>query len=550
MGETVVLSLNFDGATPNVAPSLPPLPNLQVAPGVSQSSQLTIAGGQQTMRYTFSYTLVPTQPGDVVIPAMSVQAGAQTLTSQPLPLKILPANAAAAANALTNLAFIRLIVPNTEVYVGEPFKVEIHLYWQAAEDIRMPQLRAEGFSLGQIPQPTQTRTQLGNGIYNVAVFKMTATAARSGSLTLGPAEENLKVLVPNDQRRSRDPFFDSFFGPSYRRVPTTLASEVVPMTVLALPKENVPESFSGAIGTYQMSVTAGPTNLAVGDPITVRVQITGRGPLDALTLPPQPQWREFTSYPPTAKVQTSDDLGLAGTKTFEQVLIPQNHEIRVLPPVQFSFFDPGAKSYRTLAGPVLPLTVRASTMAAVTPPSLTNAATAAPPPVDDILHIKPRLDIYASAAPLLLDRPWFLTLQGFPVLVWLSLLIRRKRSEALANNPRLRRQREVAHRIREGLKDLRNQAGQRQSDAFFATLFRLLQEQLGERLNLPASAITEAVIDEHLRSRSLSQETLQSLRDLFNACNLARYAPVQSSQELAALIPRLEEVLRALQKLE
>ena len=34
-----------------------------------------------------------------------------------------------------------------------------------------------------------------------------------------------------------------------------------------------------------MTVTAGPTNVTVGDPITVRVQIFGRGALDSLNLP-------------------------------------------------------------------------------------------------------------------------------------------------------------------------------------------------------------------------------------------------------------------------
>jgi len=42
-------------------------------------------------------------------------------------------------------------------------------------------------------------------------------------------------------------------------------------------------------------------------------------------------------------------------------------------------------------------------------------------------------------------------------------------------------------------------------EAFFATLFRLLQEQLGERLELPASSITEAVIEEHLRPRGVPE---------------------------------------------
>jgi hypothetical protein len=129
-------------------------------------------------------------------------------------------------------------------------------------------------------------------------------------------------------------------------------------------------------------------------------------------------------------------------------------------------------------------------------------------------------------------------------------LVWRKRHESLANNPRLRRQREVALRIRAGLKELRAQADQRQAEGFFANLFRLLQEQLGERLDLPASAITEAVIDERLRARAISPGTLQSLHDLFQTCNLARYAPMQSSQELTALIPKLESVLRDLQQLK
>jgi hypothetical protein len=72
---------------------------------------------------------------------------------------------------------------------------------------------------------------------------------------------------------------------------------------------------------------------------------------------------------------------------------------------------------------------------------------------------------------------------------------------------------------------------------------------LGERLDLPASAITEAVIDERLRDRNLPLETLNALHELFQTCNLARYASQKTSQELASLIPQLEAVLRELQKL-
>ena len=77
-----------------------------------------------------------------------------------------------------------------------------------------------------------------------------------------------------------------------------------------------------------------------------------------------------------------------------------------------------------------------------------------------------------------------------------------------------------------------------------------MQEQLGERLDLPASSITEAVIDEHLRPRRVPEAILAQVHELFQACNLARYAQIKSSQELAALIPKLETTLRELQSLK
>jgi hypothetical protein len=67
---------------------------------------------------------------------------------------------------------------------------------------------------------------------------------------------------------------------------------------------------------------------------------------------------------------------------------------------------------------------------------------------------------------------------------------------------------------------------------------------------LPASAITEAVIEEHLRPRAVPDATLAALHELFQTCNLARYAPIKTSQELAAMIPKLESVLRELQGLK
>jgi len=104
--------------------------------------------------------------------------------------------------------------------------------------------------------------------------------------------------------------------------------------------------------------------------------------------------------------------------------------------------------------------------------------------------------------------------------------------------------------VRDGQEELRRLAADNKSEEFFATLFHLLQEQLGERLDLPASAITEAVLQEHLRPRGAPETILTPLQELFQTCNLVRYAPIKTSQELAAIIPKFEGVMRELRQLK
>jgi hypothetical protein len=94
---------------------------------------------------------------------------------------------------------------------------------------------------------------------------------------------------------------------------------------------------------------------------------------------------------------------------------------------------------------------------------------------------------------------------------------------------------------------LKKYAAENKPDEFFATLFRLLQEQLGERLDCPASAITENVIEEHAGLRGASQATLDSLSELFQLCNQARYAPVRGSAELNLVAAKFEKAVAELQ---
>ena len=549
LGESATLSLSFQDVTPPGIPAVPAPANLSIR-YAQESRQFSVINGQSSSSLSYEYEVTASQPGDYLLGPFRVQVGGQTLTSQAVRLKVLKSGSGAVgADGNGKPAFLRLIPGKETVYVGETFPLEIQLYVGVNHDnIQLPQLQGDGFVFGKIPQqPSASRTQIGNRPYRVISFKLSAVAVKAGDLTLGPAQCSLVLQIPVN-RRGRD-LFDDFFGPRAQSTPVTLTSDPQVIHVLPLPTANQPTSFNGAVGNFSLTATASPTNLTVGDPITLRLRIAGQGNLESLPFPGQAEWSDFKLYPPTSKIETTDSTGMTGVKAFERVVIPQDPKVKELPSIQFSYFDPEEKAYRTVHTAPLPIVVRASDTAAPQPRVLSNAdeSPEAAAPQADIVELKPHLGTVSFLQRPLVLQTWFLALQGVPLIAWVSALLWRRRQEQLENNPRLRRHLRTSDLVRQGLKDLAQLAAANDSDAFFATVFRLLQEQLGERLDLPASAITEAVLDERL-SGVASEDLVAQLHQLFQMCNQARYARHRTSQELAALVPQVESALQNLQQ--
>jgi len=539
VGEPVTLTLSCEGGTPQDISSLPQVDGLQISSGVSSSFNTTMTpNGTRTIQ-SYAVQLVPTRTGEFVIPALEAKINGEKLTSQPLRLKVMASDPAAPPASYASMpAFLWPVWPKTNLFIGETVTIEMRLYvrgeWQYS-DPQLP-LSGEGFTFSSAILGQGFRRRVGTSPFTVVPIYFAVTPVKTGTLSVGPLEGGI-VLGSGD-------IFS--LGPPPRRVSLPVPAQK--FEVSPLPSRGVPPDFNGAVGNFTLSVTAGPTNVAVGDPLTVRIRIAGEGRLDSLTLPEQSAWHDLKSYPPSAKVESQNPLNIEGAKVFEQVVIPQNAELKALPPVSFSFFDPSQKTYRTLTQPEIPLRIRPGGSTPV--PASLAGGNEPPQPAQDIVPIKRRIGSIGRPSAPLLTQTWFITLQGVPALALIAVIGWRRRAEALANNPRLRRQRQVDQTVREGLNDLRRFATANQSDDFFATLFRLLQERLGERLDLPASAITEAVVDEQLAPRDADESLLTNLRELFQICNLARYAPLQTSQELAAVIPRAETTLRQLKDLD
>jgi len=541
VGETATLSMTITGGSPSGPPNVPPLASIRLG-STGISKDVSFINGEFTSSTVYSRELIPSRPGEFTIPALTVDVDGRRLVSRPLKLKVVEGNVPQAGGT-SDIAFVRLLPSATNVYLGQAIPVEVECNVVDPVDWRrtsLPQIAGDNFIFGNLPtSPPQSHRRQGNAIYNVLNFRVPATATRTGLQRLGPANWSTAVYTGAGV----------FPGMYSGERPITVASEAPEINVLPIPTNGAPANFNGAIGSFTLAeYEAGPAVIGVGDPITLKVRIAGNGAFDSVTLPANEQaWREFKTYPPSSKFESTDPLQIQGSKYFEQVITPLNAEIKELPAFAFSYFDPSTGTFKTLTHAAIPLSVHPTAAT----PQPTIIASGTPPPDaqqqnQEIVHIKPLAGTVAAPAPPLVLRPTFLAWQALFPLVWIGSLLWRRQKEKLANNPRLRRRREVARLVNDGLAELPAHAAANDAEKFHATILLLLREQLGERLDLPAPAITDAVLEE-VKGLAETERTL--LRDLFHACDQYRYTPDHTSQALASLIPKVKVALAALQKM-
>src|SRR2546428_9874283 len=155
-------------------------------------------------------------------------------------------------------------------------------------------------TVGNWLQQPQTTATLAGQFYHLLAFKTYVIPAKNGRLTLGPATMPLELPRPNSRI--------TIFGEPVDVMDVTLTSENLDIKVLPLPT-NAPADFNGAVGNYTLKATVSTNTVAVGDPITLTIQLAGVGPIESLSLASLNNWREFKVYPPVTRVETTDPFG-------------------------------------------------------------------------------------------------------------------------------------------------------------------------------------------------------------------------------------------------
>ncbi len=571
VGQAVEYRIEVQGGRALTRPRAPQVEGLTVA-GSSQSTSIRLENFRMSESIVYSFTLLPTRAGTFTIPEQEIQVGGVALRTRALTLNVMPGGGSAgrgggrrggnapddAGGPLDRLIFAELIVPKKTAYVGETIPCEIRLHLSAKarllEPDANPQLTGEGFSVQKFARP-QIGLQSVEGVpFQVVTYKTAITAAKAGTLSIGPAQVVPTVQLPGRRPRLRsfggfdDDVFDNFsnaiFFGAPQQVPT--ASDPVKIEIKPLPAAGQPANFSGAIGRFELGAPeVSPRLASAGDPLTVRVPVKGKGNFDRMGAPLLTDETGLRTYPANGKFKADDDVGLSGTKTFEQVVIPGAARDG-LPGYRFSYFDPGEGKYVELQTPPIPLKIApGAPLAAATPvptsPPAEDAANPTPPPAatpapaaQDILHIRtdpgtPVRELAEAFQPVWQQRLFWLA-QGVAGAVLLSgaawlLAGARRRDETARRRAALARERETLNRT------LRDERASRRD--FYAAAARLLELRDADRgaLGRAEGAVAEG--------GALPLETIVRRHD-----ELAYSGGPASAEPVAA--PERQEVLAAL----
>lgn len=519
LGDSAQLTINISGGD-GTPPQLPAVSGLEFTPA-GQSSSYESINGAVTSSISLTFQVTPDRVGTFTMPAIRVPGGG---SSQPLTLQVSLSGGAptspsaslpspnmssggvdAADQASGSPAFLRVVIPKRQLYVGERVPVQIKAYFSddlSASLNGLPVLNSDAFILNQLDaKPDQAQEIVVGQPYNVVSWSSALSAVKSGDY---PLNLELPVIERVQQRGGgsddspfSDPFFNEFFNHTVEK-PLTLRSGAENIKVLPLPATGQPADFSGAVGRFEVVSDAAPTQLTVGDPITLHLKVTGRGNFDrvySLGLAASTEWK---TYPPSAQFAPADNAGYSGTKTFEQAVVPRTAGPQKIPAITFSYFDPERRQYVTRATTPIAIEVAPGGVSSVpvlpASPAGSAASLSVNPAASALAPNKVEAGHFVSSLEPVLFQPWFVAAQGVPVMALIAGLYVQRRRQRRAQDAEWTRNRAAQACVWEQLEAMEQALAANSAPAFFTAARQAVQAEFARRLRLSPSQVTAAQI--------------------------------------------------------
>jgi hypothetical protein len=552
LGQSAQLSLHFGGSSDVPAPELPETEGLQFR-YVGPSKRMSFVNGRMSSSVTHIYKIVPLKTGKLQIGPFSFEHDNDIYTSNGLAVEVLDSESETPGHRgqqkkqevnLSDRVFVKIHVGKSSPYINEiiPFTITLYVNGISIRDIQYPEFYHEGFSSGQFDKPRQFKKAIGGTIYDVVEFKTRIFPTREGEFVLGPARINANIVTQKKRRRRS---FDDFFG-TYETHPVEIKSEEISMHVLPLPLNGRPEDFRGAVGKFNFDLHVSPHEVKAGDPLTVKMTVSGTGNFNTVTSPELKQYEGFKTYKPQVKQE-------GNKKIFEQVLIPTSDTIDKFPVVSFSFFSSEKGQYQTITKGGMPLTVhRPDRKERIT---ILEASPAEESRLmkekfgRDIIYIKESPGRFRTQGRYLYNNVLFLIIQLIPVLLFISLWGMKKRKEKLSTDIGYARRLSAPRKARKGIREAERFLGKNNPPEFYSAVFRTVREYVGNRYHVSSGGITAEVAGELLTEKGINKDIVSRLKGVFRACDMARYAPSETGRtDMEGALRELKEIIDYLER--
>jgi len=507
-------------------PALPHLDGLHFQ-RAGQSTEMTDINGAMSQHTWVLYQVVADRPGTYSIPV-----GGHALT-----LKVGPAGSGSAPTAIGSraafssapdvsarqqgqqgsLALLRVVFPSKKLFIGQSVPVTFKAYFRAGTEVTLsgvPSLGIPAFTINHMEdKPRQSVESIAGVPYRVATWTGQASAAMPGHFATQASLPIVARYREASQRPAADPFagmlddddalsaspsamirsfmkqsaFGGALGDMFGQVrerEMTLRAPVQTVEVLAPPSKGQPADYNGAVGRFDVRASLAPSSGAMFAPLTLRIEVTGQGNLDRVSIPglaSSPSWK---TYPPSAKVTPE------GTKIFEQAVVPQASGRLELPALSFSFFDPERNQYVTRSTTPTMADI-AATQAGTTAP-IANLPKISPQIAEEpTVGLRPnQVDEGRFVATLLppYRRSWFWPIVAVP---WLGLAFVVVGPRARGTSERTQR-RALRETVAQHRTTMKRAAAAGDAIRFHEAAGAALRERLGEMWKIAPDQITSA----------------------------------------------------------
>jgi hypothetical protein len=266
-------------------------------------------------------------------------------------------------------AFVHLVIPRHEVYVGEsvPVDIEVGVRPGIVTSLNgLPTLNGGEFTLNNLSRQPERRDKVIDGNpFLVMTWHSVLAAVKPGDFSLSV---DTPLTVKINTRSAEDMAFAAWLGgPFLQSMYNGIAPKEVSITspstdlkVLPLPTEGRPKDFSGAVGDFQVSSDISPARAAAGDPLTLRLHVSGAGNFDRVDPSMFDHLDHWKTYPAKSTFTPSDAVGYKGEKVFEQPLIAAQTGEQSIPGLELSYFNPSTRHYERAHTPPIKVTIAAS----------------------------------------------------------------------------------------------------------------------------------------------------------------------------------------------